>query len=228
MRVAADLALLLVLGAGAAAADPALTRCTAIVTGQGEASRATGFARCLGEVLAKVSGDARLAGDPAVAELAAAPLVAGFSYRDRMEGIPVHDEQGSRDRPYDLTVDFDPVAIDAALKSLGRTPWTAPRPTLAVLIAVAIGGEAFVLAGDGDRGRDMREALAAAAKKSGLPLVVPDTATLAGLGASVPTGTGGDPAWPAADDAALRRIAAESGADLALAGRLAWDDDALG
>ena len=231
MRTAPILALFLGLGAGAAAAaDPALYRCTAIVTGQGEETRAAGFARCLREVLAKVSGDARLAGDPAVAALPG-NLVAGFTYRDRMEGIPVHDEQGSRDRPYDLTVDFDAAAIDAALRGLGRTPWTAPRPTLAVVVGVIIGEEAFVLAGDGDRGRDMREALAAAAETSGLSVALPEGAALAdaGLDASTLAGGRGDPAAePAADDAALGRIAAESGGDLILAGRLAWDDDALG
>jgi hypothetical protein len=240
MRAAATLALFLGLAlagpapapaADAAAADAALYRCTVIVTGQGEESRATGFARCLGEVLAKVSGDARLAGDPKVAALGAAALAAGFSYRDRMEGIPVHDEQGSRDRPYDLTIDFDPAAIDAALRSLGRTPWTAPRPTLAVVVRVTIEDQEFALAGDSDRGRDMREALAAAAEKTGLPVVLPDTTALAeaGLDASMLTGRQGDPAAePAADDATLGRIAAAAGADLALAGRLVWNDKALG
>ena len=66
-------------------------------------------------------------------------FVEGFSYRDLMEGIPVHDEQGSRDRPYDLTVIFEPDEVDAALAALGSAPWTGPRPELLVVVAVRNG-----------------------------------------------------------------------------------------
>ena len=34
-------------------------------------------------------------------------MVEAFRYRDRMEGIPIHDEQGSHDRPHDLTTIFE-------------------------------------------------------------------------------------------------------------------------
>src|SRR5262252_1596173 len=72
------------------------------VTGQGEANRVVGFAQCLEDVLVKVSGDPRLIGDPAVAEMAgrAGSFVREFRYHDQMSGIPVHDEQGTRDPPY--------------------------------------------------------------------------------------------------------------------------------
>ena len=46
---------------------------------------------------------------------AAGDYVASFTYRDRLEGIPIHDEQGTYDRPHDLTVNVDPAKIDAAL-----------------------------------------------------------------------------------------------------------------
>ncbi len=110
--------------AGAAEIVPRLYEATVFVTGQGEETRAPALARALAAVLVKVSGDPRLADDPGVAALAArAPdLVTGYGYRDRMEGIPVHDEQGSRDRPYDLTVAFDAAGVDAALAGLGRAP----------------------------------------------------------------------------------------------------------
>ena len=96
----------------------------------GRGGRRFGFPLCLEQVLVKVSGDPRLIGDPEVATLAgqAATFVTDFAFRDRMAGIPVHDEQGTRDRPYDLTVRFDPAKIDAALRSLGREPWSASRP----------------------------------------------------------------------------------------------------
>src|ERR1700720_3552077 len=89
------------LGRAASAADD-LYRAQAIVTGEGEAERARGFALCLEAVLVKVSGDPRLQGDPAAAALQAqaAGFVTGFDYHDRMAGIPVHDEQGTRERPF--------------------------------------------------------------------------------------------------------------------------------
>src|SRR5688572_5855480 len=97
--------------AGAACAEEALEHYQgrATVTGTREETRAAGFAAAFEEVLAKVSGDARLIGDSRVAVLAgkAAAYVASYTYRDRMEGIPAHDDQGSYDRPHDLTVTFD-------------------------------------------------------------------------------------------------------------------------
>ena len=90
---------------GAAPLDAALYRARAFVTGQGEVERARGFALALDEVLVKVSGDPSLRDEPGLTplEIDAARLVARFDYHDRMSGIPVHDEQGTRERPFDLT-----------------------------------------------------------------------------------------------------------------------------
>src|SRR5258708_31221082 len=82
-----------------------------------------------------------------------------------MKGTPVHDEQGTRDRPFALTVAFDPPKIDAALRSLGRAPWPEPRPRLAVLLDVRDATAAYVLAEDGERAPGQRQALAAPAAK---------------------------------------------------------------
>ena len=96
-----------------------LYQATAIVTGFDTRSRPAGFAHCLREVLVKVSGEPRLHDDPRTADLAghADALVASFSYVDQLAGIPYHDEQGTYDRPYNLTVHFDPARIDKALPS---------------------------------------------------------------------------------------------------------------
>src|SRR5688572_28204940 len=188
----AHLTVLLMLACGSAAAD--LYQAQAIVTGEGEENRKIGFARALEQVLVKVSGDPRLAGEPAVAAMAgeAGAFVAKFRYRDRMAGIPVHDEQGTRDRPFDLTVDFIPEKIDAALRSLGREPWTAPRPRIVLFLGVQNGPTAYTLAGDGERGRDLREALAAEAGRLGMPALLPDQAAFSEAGLSLE-------ALPAAD-----------------------------
>ncbi|MEJ8575041.1 DUF2066 domain-containing protein [Microbaculum marinum] len=169
------LALTFVSCAPAAAAD--LYAAQTLVTGQGPESRAAGFAQCLREVLVKVSGNPRLADEPAVAALAegAGDLVAGFTYRDRMAGIPVHDEQGSRDRPHVLTVAFDPGRVDRALRDLGSEPWPEPRPVLDMRVDVRNGTSGFSLTADADRGRDMRGALEAAAERYGMDVRLPES-----------------------------------------------------
>jgi hypothetical protein len=165
----------------AAGDGPALYRTVTIVTGTGEQSRERGFAECLRQVLVKVAGDPGLAEDARVGGLSgeAASFVRDFEYRDRMAGIPVHDEQGTRDRPHFLTVQFEPAKIDAALRALGRAPWPAPRPRVAIMLTVQTGDVAYVLASNGGSGRDQREALEAAADRLGLPAVLPDMAMVA-------------------------------------------------
>ena len=106
-------------GTTAIAADD-LYRAQTAVTGQGEANRTVGFAACLEDVLIKVSGALKLAGDPRLAtyKSSAKDLVRAFSYHDQMSGTPTRDEQGTRDRPYDLIVDFDDRKIDDVLGAL--------------------------------------------------------------------------------------------------------------
>jgi uncharacterized protein len=209
----------------AAAVVEDLYQAQTIVTGQGEANRMVGFARCLEDVLVKVSGDPRLIGDPRLAPLTgeAAPLVTGFSYYDRMSGIPVHDEQGTRDRPYDLTVTFDRDKVDAAVRSLGLAPWGASRPRLVVFAGLRNGAVIQVLSsdGDGDRGRDRRDALFAAAAKRGLPIALPSAAALAGEKLDFVRLQG-------AGMARLDALARRNDGDMALAGRLVWVERPLG
>jgi hypothetical protein len=138
-----------------------------------------------------------------------------------MAGIPVHDEQGTRDRPYDLTVRFDPAKVDAALRALGREPWTAPRPRLALFVGVDIGGAPYLLTSGGRRGRDQREALAEAAARYGMPIVLPDEAALAAAGLNYAK-------LRALDPATLDAAAWAIGGDLALVGDLLWGEQALG
>ncbi len=192
-----------------------------IVTGTGETNRAIGFALALEEVLIKVSGDARLLGDPRLKTIDAGALVASFTYRDRMEGIPLHDEQGSHDRPHDLTVTFDHDKIDAALASLGDAPWTAPRPTLVMFLGVTNGDRRFVLSAENERGIDMRASLDNATFRVNIPVKEPSDAALAAAGLTVAT-------LPDADLETLDRLAKEAGGDKAIAGTLDFSDQAHG
>jgi len=104
----------------------------AVVTGKDERNRPLGFKLCFEDVLVKASGDASIVNDSRFEAFAAGAeqYVSSFSYRDRLEGKPVHDEQGTYDRPHFLTCRFDPQKIDSVLKTFGRKPWLTHRPRL--------------------------------------------------------------------------------------------------
>ena len=168
----------------AAQQDPHLGRYEArtIVTGTDLRSRPAGMAACLADVLVKVSGDPTLRDDPRLPALQAdaSKYATGFDYWDRMSGISHHDEQGSSDRPYNLTVRFDRARIDAALHDLGRAPWPGPRPALVMRVHVVTGTRAaFDVTAREPRAAGMRAALADTAEKYGMRVIVPD----AGAGA---------------------------------------------
>ena len=137
-------------------------------------NRPASMAQCLRRVLAKVSGDPALANDPRLEELAsrAGTLAESFAYFDRMSDIPHHDEQGSRDRPFDLVVEFDPAKVDAALITLGSAAWRS-RPALVVAVSVKDQtGSEYMLSADGADGERLREALFAAADRFGLRVIL--------------------------------------------------------
>jgi hypothetical protein len=191
----------------AAAADD-LYRAQTTVTGQGEANRLVGFADCLEDVLIKVSGALKLLGDPRLAPTTsrATDFVTAHSYHDQMSGTPTRDEQGTRDRPYDLTVDFDKNKIDDLLRTLGVKPWLSHRPILGVLVTMDYGARKYVVTSDAGQSLAPREALRAAAARRGMSIALPSEAALAKSGI---------------DNAG-------QGGEVALVGRLVWDDKALG
>jgi uncharacterized protein len=124
--------------AGAVLSKLPLYQSTVIVTGNDTRYRATGMAKCLRDVLVKVTGEPRLANDPRVVALMAHSdqFVAYYLYRDQMEGIHHHDDQGTYDRPFDLTVQFDPIKIGTIVHDLGESPWKTERPVIVPFIAV--------------------------------------------------------------------------------------------
>lgn len=210
---------------GAARADDmaALYQTQAIVTGQSEENRQPGFEKCFQGVLVKVSGDQRLLKTSEVIALIpkSGEFVASFRYRDRLEGIPIHDEQGTYDRPHDLTCIFDRARIDALLGKLGSRAWLDKRPTVAVFLSVKTATKAFALASDGVDGPYMRDSLAAAAEPLAIPVLLPSTTMLAAAGLDAGT-------MLMADEAKLAEVAKAAGADAPLAGSLEWNDAELG
>ena len=204
----------------------ALYRSVTIVTGTRVETRLPGFAETLGDVLVKVTGDMTIRHERGLARAAkdAEGLVLRFSYRDRLAGKPVHDEQGTHDRPHFLTVDFDPAKVDALAVKLGRKPWPLPRPRVLLLVAVENIHNAFVLTRDGtiDRSDDMRFAVNAAAAKAALPpAVLPTEADLAARGWSVKT-------LDAVKSTDAETLAQADGAQAAVAGRIVFNEKALG
>ena len=217
------LAVLICCTATMAAAADDLYRAQTVVTGQGEANRVIGFAACLEDVLIKVSGAVKLADDPRLAEYKsrAADFVKARSYHDQMSGTPIRDEQGTRDRPYDLIVDFDETKIDDLLEVLGLTPWLSHRPVLAVFVEMELGASNYVVTADaGLSAVAPRQSLLAASARRGMTIVLPDVAALAKSGID---GAGLAKMPPSA----LAARATEFGGEVALVGRLKWDDSDL-
>lgn len=154
----------------------------AIVTGTDMRQRPWGFAQCLTEVLAKVSGDPRLKDDPRVATLAehAERYVAAFDYVDLMAGIKKKDDQGSYDRPHRLTVHFDPAQIDALLASLGDKSWRGTRPIVVpVLVVHGPKPPPYVLSADSPAGEAQRGSFRTWADAAGMRVRFPSDADLA-------------------------------------------------
>jgi uncharacterized protein len=195
----------------------------AVVTGKDERNRPLGFKLCFEDVLVKASGDASILSDHRLEAMAAGAgqYVSAFSYRDRFEGRPVHDEQGTYDRPHFLTCQFDPQKIDDVLRMLGRKPWLGHRPRLVMLLRVHGRANGGVLSSDGSFDPDMREALANAAQRYGLTVNLPSAATLEGNQINI------DTAESILPDRLLR-ITELSDGELPLVGDLRWSDVALG
>ena len=209
-------------GAVATAADD-LYRAQTIVTGQGEANRMVGFAAGLEDVLIKVSGAQKLAGSRRLApyKSKAKDFVRAFSYHDQMSGTPTRDEQGTRDRPYDLFVDFEERKIDDLLVAIGLKPWRSHRPVLAAFVEMQLGPKDYMVTSDADQSALQRDSLLAAAARRGMNVVLPSAAALAK--ASI---TRAEPG--ATTSGAWGPVVAGQGGEAALVGRLVWDDQELG
>lgn len=194
-----------------------------IVTGQRDATRIPGFERCIEDVVKKLSGDQTITSAEVLGALAEKPqdYVKEFSDHDRMADIPIHDEQGTRDRPFDLLVSFHPAKIDTLLQALGRKAWTTQRPTIAVFLTIENGTNSYLLTGDEERGFDQRDSFIAAAWQAGIPMVLPTSASLNEAGLTpetVLTKTQTD----------LDHVARTNKGDLVLTGSIVWNSGMLG
>ena len=189
---------MLLLLAGPARAQPVdvwwpLYEGRAIISGTTSETRGDAVVQAFRRVLVKMSGDPSLLEDARVGpfDAMAAGMVEDFFYRDRMGDEPHHDEQGTRDRPFDFTAHFDQEKINATLTLLGRKPFLLPRPKLVIRITVEKDGHRFPMTADAEDDEQQREALLAAAERFGMRVVLPDSTNIAppSAGAFVLSGT---------------------------------------
>lgn len=198
-----------------------LYRAWANVTGEREETRNPALLQGFRDVLVKVSGDARLVSDPKVEQLYTPQVVSSYSYRDLMADIPKHDEQGTRDRPFEITIDYDKTRIDSALAMLGSQPWTASRPKVVVFLAVKIADTTYVLSETNDYGDLQRKSFGLASRRYGIPIGFPSDELLQKSSLD----------FEALLDPKLDELATptkDSGGDIALAGSLMFSDQFAG
>lgn len=210
-------------GPAMAAPVTALYQGRTIVTGRRPETTIPGMVRCLAQALVRVSGDPRLPDHPDFARFARSPeaAVKTYSYRDLYAFRPIRDEQGTRDRPYEMTVEYVPEKIDAMLRQLGSTPWLAERPRLVVFLAVRHISSRFILTSLVDAGELMRESFKDAAWNAALEVVIPSDRTIAQAGLTVET-------LPATPIATLMPLVDRSVGQIPLVGELTWDKTLLG
>ncbi len=205
-----------------AAANP-LYQARTIVTGRRDETRIPGLKLCLVQVLVRVSGDPRLETHPLLAELAQAPeeAVTHTSFRDLYAFRPIKDEQGTRDRPHEMTVEYDQAKIDTLLRKLGSRPWLSDRPRLVVFLAVKHIGSSYVLSTTNDVGALQRQSFEAAAWKFGMQVTLPSERLLTQSGLSFET-------LPSTPLATLQGLVDSSVGDTPLSGTLTWSRELLG
>ena len=143
-----------------------------------------------------------------------------YAYRDLYAFRPIKDEQGTRDRPYEMTVEYDPAKIDALLAQMGARPWLGDRPRLVMFLAVHHIGSAFMLNSMIDQGELMRQSFQDAAWNAAMEVVIPSPQTIAKAGLTVEGTSGTAPS-------ALLPFVDRSVGQVPLLGQLDWSKQLL-
>lgn len=119
--------------------------------------RAAAMARAVQALAVRLTGDVKAAADPRLQPLLADPqqLVQRYVY-----------EPGS---PVMLSVSFDPLLSEQALRAAGLAVWHTERPQVLAWWLQEANGDSLLLVADQDAAADLR----AAARNRGVPLVLP-------------------------------------------------------
>ncbi|MER9312721.1 DUF2066 domain-containing protein [Mesorhizobium australicum] len=196
--------------------DDVLYRSSVIVTGDREETRVPAIPEGFALAAQKLTGNPDVVHNPTFASLAtgAPAMVWSYTYHDRMFGRPIHDEQGTRDRPFDLTFQFDRKRMDHAMALLGERPWLGARPKLALVVEVTDMARRYVLAADGVHGSDLRASFEDASARFAIPIIFAKEADLSALVLEN---------VDAIPDESLARLKSRLGADEILVGHLDWE-----
>ncbi|MBZ9739653.1 MULTISPECIES: DUF2066 domain-containing protein [unclassified Mesorhizobium] len=208
-------------GGTAHANDDLLYRSSVIVTGDREETRVPAIPQGFELAAQKLTGNPDIAHNPAFASLAtgAPVMVWSYTYHDRMFGTPIHDEQGTRDRPFDLTFQFDRKRMDHAMALLGEMPWLGARPKLALLVEVTDMARSYMLAADGVHGSDLRSSFEDASTRFAIPIIFAKEADLSAIAQDK---------VDAMSHESLARLQSRLGADAILVGHLDWETNEPG
>ncbi|KJS14984.1 MAG: hypothetical protein VR78_09315 [Hoeflea sp. BRH_c9] len=155
---------------------------TVIVTGRDNLSeRERGIREALPKALTRLTADADVAEAARQKGLIDEPgaLVTGFDYLDRKEGIQISDEQGTRERSFELAVHFNPARIDEILAKVGAAAWKGQRPLVVFNLQIDNGVNQFTLMRKAESGYGQRLAIDDAAQALALPVALPDDAAAA-------------------------------------------------
>jgi uncharacterized protein len=198
-----------------------LYRAHVFVTGERPETRDPALLQGYRDVMVKVSGDPRLLADKRLDASFDPSVVLTYSYRDLMAGIPKHDEQGTRDRPFELTIDYAPEKIADILAALDHKAWYEDRPRVLLLIGVELGPSRFILTDEGEPGSVQRQALTTSARRYGVPIVFPTRTMLEASGLTADALKNPDPKT-------LKPLLGQAKADRVFAGHMVFSDQALG
>jgi hypothetical protein len=151
-----------------------LYRAETVITGTEEPERSRGLREAFADLVVKLTGNASLKNDVRLVSLLqrAGDFVQEIEFEDRMRGIPVHDEQGTRERPHYLRVRFRPETVERALADHGIKVWPADRPLVAVWFKVDTASDEYLLEPDGAKGYGQREVFHETARRLGLPIAL--------------------------------------------------------
>lgn len=148
----------------------------AAVEDQSSAKRAEAFQTALGRVLIKISGALDILTAPGIEAVTgnAARYVRRYHY---LEKPVVAVEQGAEDqsgaaKQLYLAVEFDGEALQRALREAGLPVWSANRPQVLVWLGVDQGPRDRFIVSE-DNGEEVGELLMEAARRRGVPLILP-------------------------------------------------------
>ena len=200
----------------AQADDDVLYRSSLIVTGDREETRVPAIPQGFDLAAQKLTGNPDIAQNPLFTPLAIASraMIWSYTYHDRMFGIPIHDEQGTRDRPFDLTFQFEPKRMNDAMTAMGEKPWLGARPKLAVVIEVTDMARSYLLAADGVHGSDLRASFEDASVRFAIPIVFAKETDLSAIAPETLDETSQE---------TLAGLKSRLGTDAILVGHLDWE-----